>query len=520
VSEAPTTPLRLEATEVSKTFGRYRALDRVTIEVVPGELHGLVGQNGSGKSTFAKILTGIYPPDRGGRIEVDGEEMHLPVRPLEMRRHGLAVVHQTLGLLDDFTVLENLRLGRYGRRRLSRRIDWSAERAAVTGVMERLELDIDLNARVADLSAEAKAGVAIARALQDHAEGRGLIVFDESTRALSRDVLDRFYRLVRGVLADGAAALLICHRLEEVIEQTDRVTVLRDGRVAAGGLETASLTEAELARTMLGYTLTRHVSSRQSRAQAGDEWAPAVALGVAGGGVENLDVTVAPGEIVGLTGLIGSGYEDVPYLLAGARPATAGSLSLGERAIELVGGEGVGEKLIDAGVFLVPGQRDVLGLMMDQSIRDNITLPRVQSKGGRLFIGRRWQQEEVDTMIERLGITPAAPNMLVSALSGGNQQKVLLAKWLAGRPRFLLLDEPTQAVDVGARQDLLANVERVAEQGCPVLLASADAEELSALCDRIIVFREGSILAELSAGLSPDAIIEATFSRPEAPQPI
>lgn len=506
---------RLALKEISKTYGRYRALDRVSFEVRRGELHGLIGQNGSGKSTLAKVLSGYHAPDQGGVVELDGEVLRLPLHPADLTRHGVAVVHQSLGLVPDLTVIENLRLGRFGRRRFSRSIDWAAERSAVAAVLERLDCQVDLNAPVGSLSAETKATLAIARAIQSHEPGRGLIIFDESTRALNRDSLRNFYRILRGVLTEGASVLLICHRLEEVLEHTDRVTVFRDGRVAAAGLVTQEVSEAELTRTMLGHELGDYVSPRVHGVEA-DVVAPGAgvrAVQVLGARLsEPIDLSIEPGEIVGLTGLDGSGFSELPYLLSGAHRAFQGKLTVGAAEIDLTSSPGGSPAYTHAGVVLIPRDRDVHGLLMDQSIRDNITLPRVARHSSPLKVDTRWQEREVATMIDQLGIRPGEPSMLVSALSGGNQQKVLLAKWLAGKPSLLLMDEPTQAVDVGARQDILTAITEAATGGCAVVIASSYADELAMICGRVLVFHDGVVVRELSGQLSEDEIIEATFA--------
>lgn len=511
----PDTPVnerpRLRLEHLSKTFGRYRALYDVSFDVAQGELHGIVGQNGSGKSTLAKILTGYHAPDPGSVVTVDGVSVDLPVKPADVERLGVAVVHQSLGLLDDLTVIENLRLGRFRSRRFSRRIDWSAERAAVVGVLERLACDVDLNARVGDLTAEEKATLAIARAIQGHQPGRGLIIFDESTKALNRDSLTRFYKLMRSVIDEGAAVLLICHRLEEVLEHTDRVTVLRDGKLAATGLITKDLTEAELTRTMLGYTLTAPDSRRVERAARPDLAGTGVTVrALEGPQLRPLDLDIKSGEILGITGLVGSGFGSIVYMLSGAWPARGGQLTVNGQSIDLAGGHGP-KRLLEAGVSLVPRDRDEVGLMYDQTVAVNITLPRVRVRSTALRIDRNWERTEVAHMIDRLGISPPEPEMLISQLSGGNQQKVMLGKWLAGDPALLLLHEPTQAVDVGARKDILQALEDVADRGTTIIVASTYADELAMVCDRVLVFHEGEVVAELGASASEDEIIEATF---------
>ena len=499
---------RLEVADISKAFGSARVLRGIELRIAPGELHGLVGQNGCGKSTLVKILTGIYTPDPGGAVSVDGRPLALPVRPLDARAAGLSVVHQNLGLVDDRTVWENVRLGRFrAAGPFSRRIDGRAERRAVEEVLDRLGADLDVNEKVGQLSAEDRAAVAIARAMQDHQPGGGLIIFDESTRALRKDARARFFELVNGVIAGGASVLLISHNLEEVVAVTDRVTVLRDGTVVEGGIATRETDETALTRLMLGRHLLTH-SRVDSHAQ--DETVARV-RGLAVRSVPDFDLDLKKGEIIGLTGLVGSGAVAVAEAIGGARPAKAGLLTVNGKDIKLAAGRGSTEDFIKAGVAFVAERRLEQGLAGDLSVAQNLTLPRVRSRGSRLRIGGGWQAEETAAMIVKLDIRPPEPDKLVGTLSGGNQQKVLLGKWLAGKPDLLVLHEPTQAVDVGARHDIIAAIREAARDGCAVLISSIDAADLAVLCDRVLVFRDGKVADELTGDLDQDAIIHATF---------
>jgi ribose transport system ATP-binding protein len=505
---------RLEVAAVSKTFGSARVLRDIGLRIAPGELHGLVGQNGCGKSTLVKILTGIYPPDSGGAITVDGRPLSLPVRPLEARAAGLSVVHQNLGLVDDRTVWENVRLGRFkAAGRFSRRIDGKAERAAVAVVFARLGARVDVNERVGGLSAEDRAAVAIARAMQDHEPGGGLIIFDESTRAMGKAARLRFFDLVQSVIDSGASVLMISHQLEEVVEVTDRVTVMRDGLVVETGIPTKDIDEAGLTRLMLGRHLVTH-SRVGSRARP--ELAAQVRHLVVRS-VKDFDLDLKKGEIVGLTGLVGSGAVAVAEAIGGAREARAGTLTVDGRKLSVKAKRGSNEDFIQAGVAFVAERRLEQGLAAELSVTQNLTLPRVRSRGNRMRIGGAWQAEETTAMIEKLDIKPPDPNQLVGTLSGGNQQKVLLGKWLAGKPRLLVLHEPTQAVDVGARHDIIDAIRAAAADGCGVLISSVDAADLSVLCDRVLVFRAGSVTAELTGDLTQDDIIHATFGSPSEP---
>ena len=502
---------RLEVEHLSKTFGPARVLRDVQLSVARGELHGLVGQNGCGKSTLVKILTGVYTPDPGGSITVDGRRLRTPVQPAEQREVGVSVVHQNLGLVDDHTVWENVRLGRYQARGPFRKINSRAEREAVAAVLARLGRAIDVNVPAGTLTAEDRATIAIARAIQDHRPGGGLIIFDESTRALGKSARGRFFELVRSLTDGGASVLLISHQLEEIVQATDRVTVLRDGQVVETGIPTRDTDEAGLTRLMLGRHLVTH-SRVDSHAQ---DDAAATVRGLSVGQVRGLDLTVRRGEIVGLTGLMGCGYEEVAEALGGARRAGSGELAVGARTLSLSARRASTEHFVRAGVGYVPERRLDEGLAAEMTLAENMTLPRVRSKGSPLRTGSAWQAEEAATMIAKLDIKPPKPDAPVGTLSGGNQQKVVLAKWLAGRPNLLVLREPTQAVDVGARHDIIDAIREAAKDGCGVLIASIDAADLAVLCDRVLVFRNGEVTAELSGELDQDNIIHATFGVPQ-----
>jgi ribose transport system ATP-binding protein len=315
---------------------------------------------------------------------------------------------------------------------------------------------------------------------------------------------------VRGVIDSGASVLLISHQLEEVVQVTDRVTVLRDGAVVETGIPTSETDEAGLTRLMLGRHLVTH---ERVDTHVRDETAARVReLTVRS--VREFGLDLRKGEIVGLTGLVGSGAVAVAEALGGARQARLGTLTVGGTPLDLRQRRSSTEDFISAGVAYVAEDRLEQGLAAQMSVADNLTLPRVRSRGGRMRIGGAWQAEETAAMIAKLDIRPPDPRKPVGMLSGGNAQKVLLAKWLAGQPGVLVLHEPTQAVDVGARQDIIAAIREAAAGGCGVVIASVDAADLAVLCDRVIVFRDGQVTAELTGHLNQDDIIHATFGAP------
>jgi ribose transport system ATP-binding protein len=500
---------RLEARNVSKTFGSTKVLHDVGLQVAPGEIHALIGQNGSGKSTVVKILTGYHAPDAGASLTLDGRQIPLPVQWRTASRLGISVVHQDLGLLDQLTVCDNIGIGGYRHSRFLRRIDWRQQAEIARAVLARLDVDVDPETPVATLSATRRAEVAIARALREHTPGNGLIILDEATRALPREELVKFHGLLRRVVAEGTSVLMVSHNLEEVRTLADRVTVLRDGRVAGAGLPTADLSEQDMARLMLGKTVGT-LSSRD--VDAAGRPPVATVTGLTGDGLGDADpvsLEIREGEVVGLTGLPGSGFEAIPYLITGARRATGGTLRTATGELRLDGATVA--QCMAAGVSLVPERRERDGLAFELSIRDNIALPSVRRRGKPWFVSRRWQDAQADELIDKLAIRTRSSATLVKELSGGNQQKVLFAKWLSLRPRLLVLHEATQAVDVGARQDLLKAIHEVAEEGVGVLYVSGEPSDLADVCDRILVHRPGQGFLELR-GVTADAVLDAIYA--------
>lgn len=505
MSEAPA---RLDVRGLSKTFGITKVLVDVVLSVQAGEIHGLAGQNGSGKSTLVKVVTGFHQMDAGGEFFVDGHAMRQPVRWREVHAAGVSVVHQDLGLLDQLTIAENVCIGgfptSYGR------IDRKERDRLAAETLARLGVDLDPRALVGGLTAPERAEVAIGRAMRDQTSGSGLVILDESTRPLSGGDLTRIHSLLRRIAASGSSVLMISHNLPELLHITDRLTILRDGKTAGIGLVTKDLTEQDVARTMLGAA----VADAPPRSSSHDcPTAPAMTVtGLAGPRVRAVDFRVAAGEVLGLTGLPGSGYEDIPYLLTGAQPAEGGRLEIRGKTLDLHKATVAG--CLRAGLVLVPERRDRDGLAFDQSVQDNITLPALAHRGKPWFVARRWQHAEAEKATDTLDIRPRDPLLLVKQLSGGNQQKVLLAKWMALAPAVMVLHEPTQAVDIGARQDILRSMQRAADTGVSVLLVSSEPEDLAAACDRVLVYGETGLVE--ATALTPDAIVEQIYAGTQA----
>jgi ribose transport system ATP-binding protein len=508
-AEAPV--LRIE--DVAKTFGGAQALKGVSFSVAPGEVHGLLGKNGSGKSTLVKILAGFHEPDAGGRLLFNGEPVALPLKPGDFRRLGMSFVHQNLGLVPSLTVLENLRLADLTAARTAR-IDWRAERAATVDALARFGVSLDPGERVDRLSPVERALLAIVRAFEEirtacEATGRpGLVLLDEPTPFLPKAGVDKLFGLVRSIAAQGSSVIFISHDIDEVMEITDAVTVLRDGAVA-GSLLTPDARRDEIVALIVGRRLARAAPARRESVSR-----PAFARieNLSGGMLRSGTITVGKGEILGLTGLIGSGYADVPYLVFGARPSRSGSLALDADAAMPLGGM-TPRRAIDLGLALLPGDRQGASGVDSLSVADNMFLPDIDRffRNGRLSNSRI--RREAFALGGAFEVRPNDPDLKLSALSGGNAQKVLIARWMNRDPRLLLLDEPTQGVDVGTRAQIFAALRAAAARGMSVVCASSDSEQLAEICDRVLVFSRGAICEEVTgAGLTKEGIAAACYA--------
>ncbi|MFH5821452.1 sugar ABC transporter ATP-binding protein [Georgenia sp. AZ-5] len=498
---------RLEVRDLSKTFAGVTVLDRASMSIAPGEIHALVGQNGSGKSTLIKLISGVYRADPGGDVLVDGARVGPPVHPGQLHQQGLAFVHQDLGLVADLSVRENVRVGRHATRRISRWIDKARDRDAVRQTFDFLGIQIDPEAKVASLTPSERVAVAVARALQDRAEGSGIVVFDESSRAIPREALPAFYEMIRLLADQGTSVLLVSHNLKEVLAVTDRVTVLRNGRVVETGVPTADLDEAALTRLLLGRegALDNLVEARPPKLAPGE----IEIQGVSGGRLENFTARLSRGEVVGVTGAVDSGLLDVSALLGGARPGE-GRIAVDGAALDL--SRARVSDFLNAGVALIPQDRAGQGLALALTVEENITAPHLTTRGSPWWTGRRWRHTETDSVLDTFGVLPRKRDAVVATLSGGNQQKVLMGKWLLGGPKLLILDDPTQAVDVGARAAILEATRKAAHQGTAILLCSAEVDDLAAVCDRVLVLVDGVVARELTGPLTPEAVLNAIFT--------
>lgn len=506
--QAPGETPALSIRSLSKRFGGALALDTVSLDVAVGEVHGLLGQNGSGKSTLIKVLSGFHVPEPGATLHVYGRQVDLPIDTTDPSRRRIAFVHQNLGLIPTLSVLENLRLEEFATKN-SAFIDWRAETRRAREDFARFGLDIDPRRPLSELRQVERAMVAIVRAFCSlNAAGAdsqcaGILVLDEPTPFLPRDGVEQLFSLVRSITAKGASVIFVSHDIDEVVEITDRVTVLRDGQVS-GTLNSANASHSDFVELIIG----RKVDLYQTRHRdLSDKPIAARLAGLRGSIVKDVNIALHEGEVVGLTGLIGSGFDEVPYLVFGAARAEAGTVEIA--GVSTPARTMTPHDAIAKGLALLPADRLARAGVGELSAADNLTLPilnRLRTAFG-LDWSRitSWSTEQFDTYEVR----PNRPDLALRNFSGGNQQKVLIAKWLQNHPSLLMLDEPTQGVDVGARQKIYEALDAAKAKGTAILCASSDAEQLAQLCDRVLVFSKGAVIAELKGSdISKDAITE------------
>jgi len=470
---------------IVKQFPGVRALDGVDLDVRPGEVHCLLGQNGAGKSTLIKVLAGVHQPDEG-TIEWEGTPVR-PTSPNDAIRLGFATIYQELDLVEGLSVAENIFLG-HEHARLGF-VNRTAGNRAARQVLERLgHGEIRPSAEVGRLSPAAKQVVSMARALSHEAR---LIIMDEPSAALAHDEVANLFRIIRELTAQGVSVVYISHRLEEIREIGDRVTVLKDGRTVAVGLPARDTPTSQVVSLMTGRNV-EYVFPPRAAAPPGEEVLKVEGL-TAPGTFADVSFSVHAGEIVGLAGLVGSGRSEILEAVYGARPAS-GRVELSGRPVRrnVVAN-------VRRGMGLAPEERKAQALLLDQSVTANITLGSLPGFSRFGWLDRARERAEADRLVRALDIRPPDPERPIKNLSGGNQQKAVLARWLLGSRKLLLLDEPTRGVDVGARAELYAVIRELADRGIGVLLVSSEVPEVLGLADRVLVVREGSVIHQADA---------------------
>ncbi|HEY0935007.1 MAG TPA: sugar ABC transporter ATP-binding protein [Trebonia sp.] len=536
--EQASAPPAVELRGISKVFGTNRALDQVDLRIGQGEVVGLLGQNGSGKSTLVKIMSGVYDPEPGGTLRVGGEEVALPLPPGQASEIGLSFVYQNLALAPGLTVLENLTIGQRVSARSWKPINWMAEHRTARAVLDRYQVQLDLDQKAGELAPVDQARLAIVRAAEDLRRYRArtggshsVLILDEPTVFLPEEEIDRLFDLIRAVVAEGAAVLFISHDLAAVRSITDRVVVLRDGRVVAEEI-TAHINEEALVDRIVGASAAARQAAtdtanfvlvederaaeltQEAMQSAGDT--PGLGESVLVEGLyddrlHGLSFEIGAGEILGVAGLIGSGAEELPYLLFGARQAISGTLRLGAERLDV--DRLTPQRSVRERIALVPADRAVQGLSQGLTLWENIVM-LVEDEHFRGGIFRRGELLKLaEEAIDRFLIRPPLAHAPAGTFSGGNQQKALMAKWLIARPRLLLLHEPTQGVDVGARRDIYRFVKAAALLNqMAVLWVTTEFGELAEVCDRVIVLTQGRHTETLAGEeLSEEAISAAAL---------
>jgi galactofuranose transport system ATP-binding protein len=485
---------------IKKSFPGVVALDDASLRVSGGEVHAVIGQNGAGKSTLMKVLNGAYRRD-AGTILIDGKAVDFP-SPHAAQVGGVSTIFQEINLVPYRSVAENIFMGREPRRWGF--LDRARMQRESTAILERLGVHLDVRQPLSTLNIALQQMVAIARAISTDAR---IVIMDEPTSSLDEREVAVLFEVIRGLRANGIAVIYISHRLDELYAVCDRVTIMRDGRTI-NDLPVAGARKVELVAQMLGKEIGEvrrsGATGFQHRGQRtpGDVLIEADAL--TGDGLDGASVTVRSGEIVGLAGLLGSGRTEVARAIFGA-DAVGGDLRLRGRPVHF----GSPRDSIRAGLGLCAEDRKADGIIPYMSVRENLTLAALPMLSRHGIVDRNEQRQIVDRFITRLDIKTAGPEQNVRELSGGNQQKVLLARWLCLNPSLLLLDEPTRGIDVGAKAEIQGLIDELADEGLGVLMISSELEEITEGADRVVVLREGRTVAEFEHGADQDDIMQA-----------
>jgi ribose transport system ATP-binding protein len=485
---------RLEVRDIEKSFPGVRALRKVSLQVFPGEVLSVVGENGAGKSTLMKILAGVHSPD-AGLLLVDGQQQQF-ARVADAMQHGIALIHQELNLADNLDIGANLFLGREPRK--FGLIDDQAIRRQSESLLQRIGLKFSPETLVRDLTVGQQQMVEIAKALSINAR---VLIMDEPTSSLSAAESARLFEVIRDLRQQGVSIVYISHRLAEVQDLSDRAVVLRDG-ASVGSLQRGQITHDNLVRLMVGRDVSRIFS--RSPCPPGQTVLEVHKLRTATWPAHEVSFSIKAGEVVGIAGLVGAGRTELLRTLFGIDTPLSGSITAAGRQLQLRSAQDA----IAAGIALVPEDRKQQGVVLDMAIRQNIGLASAHRHSHAGFLSFATEQAQSAEMCGRLRVKSPDDQVRVGNLSGGNQQKVVLGKWLALRPSLLLLDEPTRGIDVGAKQEIYQLMDELAQQGLAVLFVSSELEEILGLSDRVLVMHEGRITGQLHRdALSEQAIM-------------
>lgn len=475
----------LEMKNISKSFPGVKVLDQVQFSLEAGEIHALMGENGAGKSTLMKILGGIYAKDKGS-IYIKGLESNLH-SPDAARKLGIAIIHQELKLVPHLTIMENIFLGReftYGKSKL---INWTMMKRETERYLGELGMKLNPAILAGDLSVGQQQMVEIAKALSMDAQ---ILVLDEPTAALTDREIEALFRVTQNLKQKGVGMIYISHRMEEIFRICDRITVLRDGQYI-GTKKTSDTDMDELVRMMVG----REIKDRfpKVEVQFGEERLRVENLNIKGK-LHNISFTVRSGEILGIAGLMGAGRTELAKALNGVDPIDSGKIFVEGQEVKLRRPSDA----IAAGIALVTEDRKEEGLVLSLTVRDNVSLPNLESLSRYGFVNRQKEQALADDTILKLGVKTAGSEQVIGSLSGGNQQKVVIGKWLAIHPKVLILDEPTRGVDIGAKKEIYELMNQQVLQGVAIIMISSELPEVLGMSDRILVMHEGRITGEFT----------------------
>lgn len=474
----------IEFINVSKTFPGVKALRNVSFSIKKGEVHALVGENGAGKSTLIKILTGVHTPDDDSTIVINGEANQC-LTPITAARKGVAVTYQDFALFPNLSVAENIAIS--GEIEAGKKtVDWKVLKKIASEAIKKVGVDIDVNAKLGSLSTAKQQLVAIARALVYDAK---ILILDEPTASLSSSEVEHLFKIIRDLKNKGIAILFISHKFDEIYAISDRITIMRDGQYM-GTFNTNEIDTQKVISLMVGRNV--EFERRKNYANTNELLLEVKGLTKAGN-YKDINFKLNKGEILGITGLVGAGRTEMCQSIFGVTQPDSGEIILEGKKIQV----NSTSQAVEYGIAFVPESRQVQGLVLDKDVEDNITILLLHKLLGKIkLISVKSKQEKAKELIKLLNVKPSYPDIQVSKLSGGNQQRVVLAKWIANNPKLLIIDEPTNGVDVGAKQEIHEIIHNLAKQGMGIIMVSSELPEILAMSNRVLVMRKGRIVCE------------------------
>ena len=474
----------IEIHNISKYFPGVKALENISFTINKGEIHALIGENGAGKSTLIKILSGVYQPEAGASIVMNGQKLEA-LSPLESLQKGIVVIYQDFSLFPNLSVMENIALS-HSVESNDKLLSWRKMRTIAKNAMEQLDISIDPETPLGELSVARQQLVAIARALANNAK---LLILDEPTSSLSKGEVKKLFQIMISLKKKGIALLFISHKLDELFAISDRFTILRDGQYI-GTYSEEDLDDDKLVSLMVGRKIEYTIYPKKKQ----DDPLLEIKNFSKRGNFKDINLTLYKGEILGLTGLVGAGRSEVVQAVFGLNQVDTGTLILNGKELKITSPSDA----LKAGISYVPENRLQEGLILQKSIGDNISLTVLKSLSNPVgLVNMKKKSGLTETWMDKLGIRPRIPGMRTSKLSGGNQQRVVLSKWLATKPRVLIVDEPTNGIDIGAKAEIHQLLRKLAESELGIIIISSELPEILAIADRVAVMRHGRISAQM-----------------------